>query len=76
MYANGQGVTKDEVEAVKWWHKAADQGNIDAQFNLGIAYSRGDGVAKNESESIKWYRRAADQGDTNARKVLQDLGLR
>ena len=26
MYANGLGVTKDEVEAVKWYRKSADQG--------------------------------------------------
>ncbi|MSR43556.1 MAG: hypothetical protein EXS19_05920, partial [Pedosphaera sp.] len=26
MYANGLGVPKDEVEAVKWYRKAADQG--------------------------------------------------
>jgi TPR repeat protein len=26
-YKNGRGVSKDELEAVKWYRKAAEQGN-------------------------------------------------
>ena len=26
MYRNGEGVPKDDAEAVKWYHLAADQG--------------------------------------------------
>ena len=35
IYANGRGVAKDEVEAVKWYRKAAEQGDADAQGILG-----------------------------------------
>jgi hypothetical protein len=31
MYKNGQGVEQDFKEAVKWWQKAADQGDILAE---------------------------------------------
>ena len=62
MYADGQGVPKDEVEAVKWFRKAADQGYAYAQSNLGVMYEHGRGVVKNEVEAVKWYRKAADQG--------------
>jgi len=55
-------VAKDEVEAVKWYRKAADQGYAAAQFNLGLMYEYGRGVAKDEVEAVKWYRKAADQG--------------
>lgn len=27
MYANGEGVAKDDAEAVRWYRKAADLGN-------------------------------------------------
>ena len=37
-YANGQGVAKDEVEAVKWFRKAAEQNYAEAQNNLGVCY--------------------------------------
>ena len=31
MYFNGDGVTKDDVKAVKWFRKAANQGDEDAK---------------------------------------------
>jgi hypothetical protein len=70
MYANGQGVTKDEAEAVNWWRKSAEQGNADAQFNLGLSYDNGLGVTKDEAEAVKWYRKAAEQGNANAQSNL------
>ena len=39
MYANGEGVLKDEAEAVRWYRLAADQGDAAAQFNLGVMYA-------------------------------------
>ncbi len=66
MYDKGNGVAKDETEAVKWYRKAADQGFSKAQYNLGWMYSNGRGVAINEAEALKWYRKAADQGDESA----------
>ena len=67
MYDNGQGVAKDEVEAVKWFRKAADQGEADAQNNLGNMYANGQGVAKDEVEAYKWWLLAGAQGNELAR---------
>ena len=36
----GEGVEQDYAEAVKWYRLAAEQGNADAQYNLGYAYSQ------------------------------------
>ncbi|MGI9346414.1 MAG: tetratricopeptide repeat protein, partial [Gammaproteobacteria bacterium] len=36
MYANGEGVPKNDREAVKWLRLAAEQGDAKAQFNLGV----------------------------------------
>ena len=57
------GVAKNETEAVLWYHKAADQGNANGQYNLGYCYQHGIGVAMNETEAVFWYRKAADQGN-------------
>jgi uncharacterized protein len=55
-YAKGDGVPQNFTEAVKWFRKAADQGNADAQHNLGLYYALGwDGVAPDNAESVKWY---------------------
>src|ERR1039458_8593653 len=39
----------------------AEQGNAEAQFNLGFCYDDGRGVAKNYAKAAKWYRKAAEQ---------------
>ena len=41
---NGQGVPQDYAEAVTWYRKAAEQGDADAQYNLGVMYAKGQGV--------------------------------
>jgi myo-inositol-1-phosphate synthase len=66
------GVTKDEVEAVKWYGKAAEQGYAEAQYNLGCCYANGTGVTKDEVEAVKWFRKAAGQGYAEAQ---YNLGL-
>jgi TPR repeat protein len=38
MYEKGQGLAQDYAEALKWYRKAADQGNADAQYGLGGMY--------------------------------------
>ena len=39
----------------------AEQGDAEAQFNLGWCYDDGRGVAKDYVEAVKWYRKAAEQ---------------
>ena len=34
------GVPEDDAEAVKWFRKAADQGDAHAQYNVGVMYGR------------------------------------
>ena len=41
MYGNGKGVPQDYAEAVKWYRKAAEQGDALAQVNMGIVYHKG-----------------------------------
>ena len=69
-YHRGDGVVKDEAEAVKWWRKAADQGHARAQAKLGEMYETGLGVEKDESEAVEFYRKAADMGDAEAQRKL------
>ena len=40
----------------------AEQGNVGAQFNLGLMYRRGLGVVQDYKEAAKWTRLAAEQG--------------
>src|SRR5215472_6965852 len=41
LFFGGRGVPQDYAEAAKWFRKAADQGNADAQYGLGLLYFKG-----------------------------------
>ena len=64
-YATGEGVPRDDVEAVRWWRRAAEQGFVDAELNLAAAYQNGVGVPKDQAEALMWYRKAAERGDAD-----------
>lgn len=75
LFAFGQGVKRDDLEAVRWYGQAAFQGNAQGQFNLAIMYEHGWGVAKNLDLAIYWYGKAAVQGRQDARERLATLKL-
>lgn len=50
--------------------KAAEQGDVNSQFNLSKMYEQGIGVEQNHAEALKWLRKAAEQGDARAQEVL------
>jgi hypothetical protein len=70
MYYKGRGVPQDDSEAVRWFRKAADQGDMQAQSYLGFRYFHGQGVPQDYAEAARWYRKAAGQGDVDAQYAL------
>ena len=48
----------------------AEQGNADAQNNLGVMYENGRGVPQDYAEALKWFRLAAEQGYARAQYNL------
>ena len=60
----------DFKEAAKWYRKAAEQGHVSAQYNLGYMYHSGKGVTQDYGEAVKWYRKAAEQGEAEAQYSL------
>jgi TPR repeat protein len=73
MYDEGAGRPQDLAAAADWYRKAAQQGFVDAQTNLGMMYYHGQGVSRNHDEAAKWFRLAADQGDSEAAGYLRTL---
>jgi len=41
--------------------KAANQGQVKAQFEVGLIYENGQGVLKNDSNAFDWFSMAAGQ---------------
>jgi len=51
---------------VAWYRKAAEQGDADAQNNLGVMYRNGQGVPHDYKEADMLYNLAATNSDGNA----------
>ena len=66
LFKEGRGVPQSDVEAVRWWKKAADYGDMQAQFYLGAQYLQGTGVAQSYVEAARWTEKAAAQGCIDA----------
>ena len=70
---SGEGVPRDDGQAVKWYRRAAEQDHYFASYQLGFMYQYGEGVPQNDAEAVKWYRKAAEQGYDTAQSVLGDM---
>ncbi|MEW6334335.1 MAG: tetratricopeptide repeat protein [Thermodesulfobacteriota bacterium] len=64
---------KDPAAAARDLKPLAEQGNADAQFNLGSLYYQGRGVPRDYAEAIRWMRRAADQNHVFAQTTLGSI---
>ncbi len=67
----------DYATALEELRPLAEQGNADAQYNLGVLYDHGWGAAQDYAASAKWYRLAAEQDHADAQYnlgVLYDHG--
>lgn len=57
-------------EAVSWFRKSADQGNAQAQLNLGLMYQKGVGTEQNNEQAVSWFRKSAEQDNSDAQLNL------
>jgi hypothetical protein len=73
MYFSGQGVLQDYTKAQTWFRKAANQGDRDASYFLGVIYAGGLGVQQDPIQAAQWYQMAAEQGHAGAQT---EIGLR
>ena len=62
-------IAPEEDELTKLQTRA-EQGDANAQFDLGKCFSEGNGMPKDEFEGAKWFRKAAEQGDAKAQYEL------
>jgi uncharacterized protein len=67
----------DYGTALREWRPLAEQGNADAQLNMGFMYDNGYGVPQDYKKAITWYRRAAEQDNKRAQYnlgLMYDMG--
>ena len=76
MYANGEGVPKDDAEAVRWFQLGWGRQEFEQAGARVFPWTprpvtgprQGLGMActQNNAEAVRWVRLAADQGDAEA----------
>lgn len=49
-------------EVFRLWLLKAGQGDVQAQYEVGVCYTLGNGVEQNDSLAIRWFRKAAEGG--------------
>lgn len=73
VYAQGQGVPKDDNQALYWCKKAAEQGDAKSQVMMGGRYVGGLGVPQNDKEAYSWFKKAAEQGEPTGQIMLATM---
>jgi uncharacterized protein len=63
----------DDATALKLWRSLAEQGDVEAQFRLAVAYDLGKGLQQDYAAAAQWYRRAAEQGHVMAQHNLAHM---
>jgi hypothetical protein len=62
-----------DAAALAQLQAAAQSGDANAQFWLGIMYEHGQGVPQDYAQAISWYRKAAEQGYALAQNNLGSM---
>lgn len=75
MFANGQGVPKNEATAADWYLQSAGNGNANAQLALGDMYALGKGVVEDDAIAAYWRWRGAVTSLAIAKRKL-NAGLK
>ena len=63
----------DYATAQREWRQLAEQGDADAQYNLGVMYDFAKGVPQDFTAARQWYEKAAAQGHAGAQNNLGGL---
>jgi hypothetical protein len=65
--------TPRSTDVAEYYLKAAEEGDVDAQYNLANMYRAGYGVPQDYAEALKWYKTAAGKGHIYAQFNLGQI---
>ena len=59
----GRGRAVDYTQAMYWYRKAAEAGNLYSPNSIGICYKNGHGVPQSDELAASWYKKAYNAGN-------------
>ncbi|HNB68936.1 transglycosylase SLT domain-containing protein [Accumulibacter sp.] len=71
---HGEGVQKDETQALALYCEAARQGDAEAQFSIGWMYANSRGIPRNDAIASYFFGLAAGQGHEHAQRIQHLFG--
>jgi hypothetical protein len=70
QYELDEAISEENAKTFQKYRQAAEQGEMEAQYQLGLMYQQGQGVPQDDALAINWFRRAAEQGQLEAQNQL------
>ncbi len=71
--ADQKRAMQGQTNAVRWLQPQATNGDVSAQYSLGLHYLNGQGCETNREQAIYWLQKAAAQGNLEASNKLVSL---
>jgi uncharacterized protein len=68
--ALGEGITKNQEQAIDWLRKAAERGNVQGMYWYSTMLLTGEGVPANQPLAVSWLRRASENGHLSSMFTL------
>jgi len=70
LHQHGLGVPRDDLEASRWYRRAAEQDHREAAKRLALINFAGDYMWTSKLQAVTWFRRAAELGDAESQGFL------
>ena len=61
--------------AGEWYRKAAEQGNVRAQYSLGVMYETGQGISQDNVQAYLWYDLAASHPSVEQEQSIKNRDI-
>lgn len=72
-YLYGDGIAQNYQKALEWFTKAANNGDLHSQSNLGLMYHKGQGVSRDDKTAIEWLQKPCDKKDTYSCDLIEKI---
>jgi len=70
LYDQGQYLPENRAESARWWLKAANRGDIDAQVEIGVRMVLGQGIPVDPAQGRYWCEQVAKQRDPRGENCI------
>ena len=64
---------EDRTEALEWFQRSADGGNVNAMYQISIMYRDGKGPKRDNTKHLEWLKKAAENGHTQSQLMLGNM---